>query len=100
MRTISKILFRVAAGAFLLGGIGVLAEPVLYGVVSHEGERQMIDGPGVLVNGVCCVEPTWHANGRAGFYLGVLLLGLALVLAVLSLATKVLGTSTRGARSS
>ena len=26
----------------------------------HAGEQQMIDAPGVLYKGVCCIEAPWH----------------------------------------
>ena len=59
--------------------------PVLSMMVSHAGEQATAAGPGVLSNGVCCVEPAWHIASRIGKLVGDWLWTAAVILGVLTL---------------
>ncbi|WP_139159588.1 hypothetical protein [Asticcacaulis taihuensis] len=54
-------------------------------IVSHDGEQQMIDAPGVIYRGVCCIEAPWHFfQHLIWFPIAPLLLLLAAISAILS----------------
>jgi len=58
-------------------------------IVSHTGEQQMIDAPGILYQGVCCIEAPWHFFQRLiWFPIGPVLLLFSAVAAVLALLLK------------
>lgn len=54
-------------------GFVALTVAVLPLVVSHRGEQPMIDGPGALDHGECCVEPWYHFLGHTALPLAAFL---------------------------
>jgi hypothetical protein len=59
----------------------------------------MIDGPGVLEHGVCCIEPQWHVWARMGLLLGIVLEVAALIFTALGGAAWLFGRVFRTAQS-
>ena len=57
---IPYILNKIAAWIALAAVVLLVISFLLPYVVSHQGERPMIDAPGVLINGECCTEAPWH----------------------------------------
>jgi hypothetical protein len=84
---IGGILKWFALVAAVAGLVAFAAGPLLSMMVSHAGERATVAGPGVLSNGVCCVEPAWHAASRIGKLVGDWLWTAAVILGVLTLLT-------------
>jgi hypothetical protein len=64
---------RWFVGAACTSGLIALIVAAMPFVVSHRGEQPMRDGPGVLYDGVCCVEPLYHFLGRTLLPLSVVL---------------------------
>ena len=72
MRRLSRTTVWLA-GLGLTSGLIALMVALMPLFVSYRGELHMIDGPGVLEQGSCCVEPTYHWLGRTLLPLATLL---------------------------
>jgi hypothetical protein len=79
-------ILRLATVLLCFSAIGfILLSFLLPFVVSHAGEQQMIDAPGVFYEGVCCVEAPWHFFQRLiWFPIAPFLLFFSAVAAILS----------------
>lgn len=67
----------------LLSALIILAIRLWPELISHDGERDMVDGPGMVVGGVCCVEPLHHFLNRVIWPIAALLMAVSFLLPAL-----------------